>query len=181
MLFWSMRWEERSSRILLGNVFILFKRRPRKGVSIFCALDIGIPTSDIQRTAAILQTRKEPVLEWIGPWGQQRQRDERNLYPWWCHCVTESTNPAVCLPYFSHEKIYFPYCLGRFELGVYVMYRRSPSRCNILTPHENFPLTTSLISLCLGRSWNGTRTSDSSSVNSNNPGYGMIQHFNLQH
>lgn len=39
ILFWSMRWEERSSPIHLSNVFI-FKKRPWKRQSIFCALDI---------------------------------------------------------------------------------------------------------------------------------------------
>ena len=49
----------------------------------------------------------------------------------------------------------------------------------MLPPHGHFHLETSLLPLALGRSANGTRTSDSSPENSSRPGYELIQHFNF--
>lgn len=111
MGMWSCydQWDEMSSWILLSNVFIFFKKRTWKKVSIFCALDIDMLASGIWMTMANLQTRKEPVLGRTGPWGQQRPRDERNLYPRWYHCAIESTNPATCPT--SHMDNTFPFTI----------------------------------------------------------------------
>lgn len=136
MMFWSMRWEERSSQILPSSAFTPFERRPWKGKSIFCALDIVLPTSDIWMTAAFLQRSKESVLEWNSPWGWQWQRDEGN-------CILDDvtvqlTQPILLLACTSPWDNTLHYCVGLLEMGSCVLCWRSSSRCTTLPPHGHF-------------------------------------------
>lgn len=97
ILFWSMREEDRSSQTLLSNIFVSFKRRLYKGVVHFLCSRYCHAHEYHLNNCSRPAKKVRPRLR--GKWSLRMTvagRGARKLYPWWCKCATESTNPAAC-------------------------------------------------------------------------------------